>query len=65
MRWEGQDREDQGSVSWSVMCVYYMLKAVQSKLEVFLRTRGRVGTPLNKTQGKESEKSMPKKRKDE
>jgi hypothetical protein len=38
------------------VCVYYMLQAVQSKLEVFLRTRGRVGTPLTKTQGKESEK---------
>jgi hypothetical protein len=39
------------------VCVYYMLQAVQSKLKVFLRTRGRVGTPLTKTQGKESEKS--------
>ncbi len=38
------------------VCVYYMLQAVQSKLKVFLRTRGRVGTPLTNTQGKENEK---------
>ncbi len=46
------------------VCVYYMLQAVQSKLKVFLRTQGRV-SPLTKTQGKESEKSMSNKRKDE
>ncbi len=44
------------------MCVYYMLQAVQSKLEVFQRTRGRVGTPLTgcstKTRGKESGKRI-------
>jgi hypothetical protein len=36
----------------TILCVYYMLQAVQHKLE------GRVGTPLTKTQGKESGKRI-------
>ncbi len=38
------------------MCVNYMYQVVQSKLKVFQRTQGRMGTPLTRHMGSERKK---------